>query len=388
MSSISAMETSEVQPEPVTAEAERPEDDQVSPRAEAASGSDNPNPFWSDRAIEEFRIRQARPLGLAEYDEEQREPEYFGSETGRSMGFASATGLSARASSPLPARGSETSSDSRRSNAMSNAPSMTSRSRSIRELLVSLGSAVPGLAEEQRQTRQRLSVVEEIRSGSTSSMRTGREGGEPDSGNVAIEDLGVGPQMFQIGDTDLDEPRDLGSGLFALEDWVQAPMRLEDIPREMTLVGPVGVPESFHPSNREIPAQVPGISSANREVLAQVPGKGYANREVRAQVPGIGSANREVRAQVPGIGSANREVHAQVPGLGSANREVHAQVPGIGSANREVRAHVPGIGSANREVHAQVPGIGSANREVHAQVPGIGSAYLEASAQVSGRGSA
>ena len=114
----------------ITAESEGLEDDRASPGTEAASGSENPNPFWSDRAVEEFRIRQARPLGLAEFDEEQREPEYFGSENGRSAGFASATGLSVRASSPVPARGSETSSDSRRSNAVSNAPSLTSRSRS------------------------------------------------------------------------------------------------------------------------------------------------------------------------------------------------------------------------------------------------------------------
>ena len=107
------METAEPPPATSTAEEPTPEPDRASPRLEASTGSDNPNPFWSDRAIEEFRIRQARPLALAEFDEEQREPEYFGSEAGRSGEFASATGLSLRASSPAPARNSETSFDSR-----------------------------------------------------------------------------------------------------------------------------------------------------------------------------------------------------------------------------------------------------------------------------------
>ena len=106
---------------------------------------------------------------------------------------------------------------------------MTSRSRSpnreeipaIRDLLASLGNVVAGLAEEQRQTRQRLAVVEEIRSGSTSSMRTGREGGELDSGNVVTEGLGVGPQMFEIGDRELEEGEDVRAGRLALEDWIQ-----------------------------------------------------------------------------------------------------------------------------------------------------------------------
>ena len=252
------MEDSEQRPEAATLGSEGPEVEPASPRVEVASGSDHPNPFWSDRAVEELRIRQAWPLGLAEFDEDQREPEYFGSETGRSIGFASATGLSARAMSPMPARGSEASSDSRTSNAVSNAPSMTSRSRSptreeipaIRDLLVSLGSAVAGLAEEERQTRQRLSVVEEIRSGSTSSMRTGREHGELDSG--------TGPQLFQIGDNDPDEPRELRSGMLTLEDWVQAPTRLQDIPREGILLGPVGVPEPYFPAHNTSPAQAPG----------------------------------------------------------------------------------------------------------------------------------
>ena len=96
---------------------------------EAAGSAEEPNPFWSERATEEFRLRQARPLGLAEYDERQLEPEY-GSEAGHSAGFASAAAMSMRASSPVPVRGSEGSSEARLSQAASNPPSVTSRSRS------------------------------------------------------------------------------------------------------------------------------------------------------------------------------------------------------------------------------------------------------------------
>ena len=39
-----------------------------------------PNPFWSDRATDEFILRQARPLELAEYDDRQIEPDYAASE--------------------------------------------------------------------------------------------------------------------------------------------------------------------------------------------------------------------------------------------------------------------------------------------------------------------
>ena len=74
------METTEPLPDTATAEEPTSEPERGSPRLEASVGSDNPNPFWSDRAIEEFRIRQARPMALAEFDDEQREPEYFGSE--------------------------------------------------------------------------------------------------------------------------------------------------------------------------------------------------------------------------------------------------------------------------------------------------------------------
>ena len=55
----------------------------------ATSGSEQPNPFWSERASDEFRLRQSRPLGLAEFDDVQLEPDYQASEAGRSAGYAS-----------------------------------------------------------------------------------------------------------------------------------------------------------------------------------------------------------------------------------------------------------------------------------------------------------
>ena len=63
---------------------------QESAQDAATSGTDQPNPFWSERASDEFRLRQARPLGLAEFDDVQLEPDYQASEAGRSAGYASA----------------------------------------------------------------------------------------------------------------------------------------------------------------------------------------------------------------------------------------------------------------------------------------------------------
>ena len=320
------MESSEQQLESDSIAATNPENEQSSPGREAASSSENPNPFWSQRVIDEFRIRQARPLGLAEYDEQEREPEYFGSENGQSLGFASAAGLSVRASSPIPAKGSETSSDSRRSNAaVSNAPSVTSRSRSptreeipaIRDLLVSLGSAVAGLAEEQRQTRQRLSVVEEIRSGSTSSMRTGREVGEQDSGNVVDGDLGVGPQVFQIGDADPEEGHDMRSGVLPLEDWVQAPVKIGDIPPEGSMVT-AGMPEVFGPP----------------EAFGN--GLGFPSAQVGARRDSVGigglSAQAGARQDIVGIGLPSAQVGARqdIVGIGLPSAQVGARQDIVG----------------------------------------------------------
>ena len=353
------------------------------------TGEEQPHPFWSERATEEFRLRQARPLGLAEYDDRSLEPDYAASDTVRSGGYRSVEAASVRAQSPLPLGSEQRPAGTSQGRVSSSVPSVSSRSRSparedfisMREL-VSFGGAIASLAEEQRYTQQRLARVEEARSGSNSSMLTGRE--DNDSAAARVGDLGVGPQYYRIGDKDRDEPRDLGSGLLGLEDWVQAPMRLEDIPQEMTLVGPVGVPESFHPAGREVPAQASYIGSAHPEVSAQVQGIGLAHPEVSAQVQGIGLAHPEVSAQVQGIGSAHREVSMQ--GVCSARHEVSAQVQGIGSAHREVS--MQGIGLTRPEVSAQVQGIGSAHREVSAQVQGISSAHREVSAQVQGIGSA
>ena len=238
-----AMESSETAPETLENEAVGVEDLPSGTEGGVPRAASEPNPFWSERVADEFRLQQARPLQLAEFDDQQLEPEY-GSEAGRSGGYVSALALSARAASPAPVRGSESSSEARLSGVVSNAPSVTSMSRSppreempgVRELLVSLGNAVAGLAEEQRNTQRRLSVVEEIRSASTSSMRTGREGVENDGGQFGVGDSGVGPQFFQIGDADWVEPCGSRSGMLTLEDWVQAPMRLEDVPRDGILM--------------------------------------------------------------------------------------------------------------------------------------------------------
>ena len=249
------MELSGSSPEPSGNKAAGSEDAPPGTTDSVTGTGEGPNPFWSERAVEEFRLQRARPLGLAEFDDRQLEPEY-GSEAGRSIGFASARANSARAASPGPARGSEVSSEARLSGVVSNAPSVTSRSRSptreempgVRELLVTVGNAVAGLAEEQRNAQRRLSVVEETRSGSTSTMRTGREGAEIDSGQIGVGEGSVGPQFFQIGEGDLGESRESRSGMLALEDWVQTPVRLDDIPRDVSLVGPVGAPASYGPT--------------------------------------------------------------------------------------------------------------------------------------------
>ena len=172
----------------------------------ASSSRGQPNPFWSERASDEFRLQQARPLQLAEFDDRQVEPDY-GSDTARSGGYASALELSGRAASPMPARGSGSPSEAGPSLHRSSAPSLSSRSRSpvreelhgVRELLVSLGHAVAGLAEEQRNTQRRLAVVEEGRSGSSSSMRTGREGVEAELVHVEMSELSSATQYFCIG---------------------------------------------------------------------------------------------------------------------------------------------------------------------------------------------
>ena len=92
-----------------------------------SSGLDNstaaevvePNPFWSDRAADEFRLQRARPLGLAEYDDQQLEPEY-GSEAGHSAGFASVAAPSGRMTNSPQVRASDVRSEARASDSGSN----------------------------------------------------------------------------------------------------------------------------------------------------------------------------------------------------------------------------------------------------------------------------
>ena len=189
-----------------------------------------PNPFWSDRAADEFILRQARPLELAEYDDRQLEPDYAASDTARSGGLRSLEAVSVRAQSPAP-RGEERPLEVPPGRASSGVPSVSSRSRSpvredyisMRELLVSFGGAIASLAEEHRHTQQRLARVEEAQSGSNSSMRTGRE--DNDSGTVRVADLGVGPQFYQIGEEESEPLGGLRAGGLPLEDWVQEPLR-------------------------------------------------------------------------------------------------------------------------------------------------------------------
>ena len=203
------------------------------------TGDGQPNPFWSERATEEFRLRQARPLGLAEYDDRLLEPDYAASDTARSGGYRSVEAASARAQSPLPHGGEQQPAGTSQGRVSSGVPSVSSRSRSpvredyasMRDLLVSFGGAIASLAEEQRHTQRRLARVEEARSGSNSSMRTGRE--DNDSGTARVGDLGVGPQYYRIGEEQLDNPRSLRSGMLPIEDWVQEPTRLFDIPASL-----------------------------------------------------------------------------------------------------------------------------------------------------------
>ena len=283
-------------------------------RDDAATGAqEEPNPFCSERASDEFRLQRARPLQLAEFDDRQLDPGYE-SDTGLSGGFISAVAPSVQIASPVPARGSETSSEARHSVAASNAPSGTSRSRSpmreelpgVRELLVSLGNAVAGLAEEQRNTQRRLAVVEEIRSGSSSSMRTGREGVEAEVGQVGIGYEGMGTQFFQISDGDPGDSRSLRSGMLTLEDWVQAPLRLEDIPRESRLIGPIGVPESYGPVSVETIG--PRVTSA--QVGAALPGPGCS--AIGQGIAGASSAQAGPGCSAIGQGIAGASSARQV----------------------------------------------------------------------------
>ena len=310
-------------------------------RDDVATGAqEEPNPFWSERASDEFRLQRARPLQLAEFDDRQLDPGYE-SDTGLSGGFISAVAPSIRVASPIPARGSETSSEARHSVAVSNAPSGTSRSRSpmreelpgVRELLVSLGNAVAGLAEEQRNTQRRLAVVEEIRSGSSSSMRTGREGVEVEVGQIGFGCEGMGTQFFQIGDVDPGDCRNLRSGVLTLEDWAQPPLRLEDISRESRLLGPVGVPESYGPA---LGQGIAGASSAQAGPGCSALGQGIAGASSAQAGPGCSALG----LGIAGASSAQAGPGCSALGLGIAGASSAQAGPGCSALG-------PGIAGAS-----------------------------------------
>ena len=278
------MDTPDPSPELLTAQ---PSDEPSAQTVEPTRSSDEPNPFWSERATEEFRIRQARPLGLAEYDDEHVEPQYYGSEAGNSAGFASAAGPSVRGATTPRVLTGEARSEARASDSASNGPSLTSRSRSpvreelatFRDLLVSLGGAVSTLVEEHRNTQERLARVEEVRSGSTSSMRTGRERGDSDGGYVGHGFLEAAPQHFAIGDEELAEPRGLCSGMLPIEDWVQGPIKLEDIPRD-SMREPMGEPETYGPRLLQVSQ---GLHSAQVGARSDFGSQGLHSAQVGAR---------------------------------------------------------------------------------------------------------
>ena len=286
---------------------------------EPTRSSDEPNPFWSERATEEFRIRQARPLGLAEYDDEHVEPQYYGSEAGNSAGFASAAGPSVRGATTPRVLTGEARSEARASDSASNGPSLTSRSRSpvreelasFRDLLVSLGGAVSTLVEEHRNTQERLARVEEVRSGSTSSMRTGRERGDSDGGYVGHGFLEAAPQHFAIGDEELAEPRGLCSGMLPIEDWVQGPIKLEDIPRD-SMREPMGEPETYGPRLLQVSQ---GLHSAQVGARSDFGSQGLHSAQVGARSDfgsqGLHSAQVGARSDFDSQGLHSAQVGAR-----------------------------------------------------------------------------
>ena len=176
----------------------------------------------------------------------------------------------------------------------------------VRELLVSLGNAVAGLAEEQRNTQRRLAVVEEIRSGSSSSMRTGREGVDAELMQVEVTELRSGTQFFRIGDPDRGEPRGSASDTLTLEDWVQEPMRLEDLPRDGDSVDPLGIPVSYGPEFNGGSQGIGTQTGARLQPLGPAFASAQACTDISAQVgaragllgPAIASAQVGARSGV------------------------------------------------------------------------------------------
>ena len=269
----------------------------------------------------------------------------------------------------------------------------------MRELLVSLGHAVAGLAEEQRNTQRRLAVVEEGRSGSSSSMRTGREGVEAELVQVEMSELSSATQYFCIGGSEQGVIPGSGSGPLTMEDWVQQPVRIRDIPREGTSEGILGVPEYYGPgvdavSQEAISAQ----AGARLDLLdlvspsAQVQGEGSSmpGSEVRFGT----SAQEQVqprRCQVRRSGSALRPRHQVQPRRCQARRSGSALRPKHQVQPRQHQVRRSGFGPS-----AQVQGAGSLRpgSEVRfgtsAQAPGEASSAPSSEvrlAQVQGAGS-
>ena len=356
------------QAEPEGRETDDPEN------AEGAAESaapEQPNPFWSDRAAEEFRLRQARPLGLAEYDDRQLEPDYAASDAARS-GYRSLEAASVREQSP-PTQGAELrQAGTSQGRVSSSVPSVSSRSRSpvrddyvsMRELLASFGGAIASLAEEQRNTQQRLARVEEARSGSGSSMRTGRE--DNDSTHASAGDLGVGPLYYQIGEDDREEPRSLRSGALPLEDWVQEPVRLSDLPEEQLSV-PLENPQSYGPEyvlgsgNMELePSRDMGIATVASAQVGARQGPAKSDRIALGQSAfGTGVSGFEVSTRAA-AGDAR---------FGPGNRGHSAFGPGVSGFEVSTRATAGDarFGPGNRRHSAQVSQV-SRRRPVLPQV--------------------
>ena len=379
---------------------------EVATAEEPRGESELPNPFWSERATEEFRLRQARPLELAEYDDRQLEPDYNGSEAERSAGYRSVDVVSARAASPLPTGEAQGLLGAPREGVSSGVPSVSSRSRSpiredfatMKELLVSFGGAIASLAEEHRTTQQRLARVEELKSGSNSSMRTGREDGEVEGAGIENVLIPVGPQVFYLDEGDrLKEDSTRREGGLPLEDWEQPPLRLEDIPQEALGSGPLGVPDTYIPTYNTgaLPsAQVRGFE-AQPHALPSAQVRGF-----EAQPHALPSAQvRGFEAQPHALPSAQvRGFEAQPHALPSAQvRGFEAQPHALPSAQvRGFEAQPHALPSAQvRGFEAQPHALPSAQvRGFEAQPHALPSAQVRglevqpralSSAQVRGR---
>ena len=172
-------------------------------------------------------------------------------------------------------------------------------------------------------------------------MRTGREGVEMESGLIGTNDPCSVPQFFQIGEQ--DEPRSLRSGLLTLEDWVQAPMRLEDVPRDVLSDRPFGVPGVYGP------AQGIGQEMVARQIMGE--GSGHmpavgAHDPVRGFDVTLHSAQAGARPEVPRfVQSAQAGARPEVSGfVQSAQAGARPEVSGfVQSAQAGARPEVSGF---------------------------------------------